>query len=111
MPAFDIPKMVKDKSAASCDIPLLIGGSLSASVWYLYGVLVDDINIYFPSIPALIISGIKFFLLFLYGNGPKPEVIKRSTTIVTDYQDSDVSTDFHKEVYDVNARSGLRQRT
>jgi len=109
MPATDIHTMVKEKSAASCDLSLLVGGTLSAAVWYLYGVLVDDFNIYFPSIPAIIISVIKFFLMMFYGSGPKPKVVKKSTTRTTT-TNHNVSTDFHKEVYDVNSRDGLRQR-
>ncbi|CAG5115390.1 unnamed protein product [Candidula unifasciata] len=67
IPADEIVTMVKEKSTNCCNLQLLFGGTLNGFVWFLYGFLLNDANIYFPNIPALIISGIKFLLMFLYG--------------------------------------------
>ncbi|XP_005099450.1 bidirectional sugar transporter SWEET9 isoform X2 [Aplysia californica] len=106
IPALDILTMVREKSAASCDLSLLLGGTLSASVWYLYGVLVEDVNIYLPCIIGLVVSGIKFFLMLLYRSGPK----KSTTTEFSKVRGGDKATEFHEEVYRVSSRDGLRQR-
>jgi uncharacterized protein with PQ loop repeat len=67
VPAQEIVTMVEEKSTNCCDLPLLFGGTLNAGVWYLYGILVGDANIYLPNIPALFVSAVKFLLMFLYG--------------------------------------------
>ncbi|CAG5134491.1 unnamed protein product [Candidula unifasciata] len=67
VPAGEIYTIIQTKSTNCCDLSLLCGGTLNVTVWCLYGFLVNDINIYFPTIPGLLISLIKIALLLLYG--------------------------------------------
>ncbi|BFY98472.1 hypothetical protein BsWGS_01512 [Bradybaena similaris] len=79
IPVEEVVTMVQEKSTKCCDLPLLFGGTLSAFVWFLYGYLLNDANIYFPNVPALVISSIKFILMFVYGlpsNVPSKETTK-----------------------------------
>uniref|UniRef100_A0A0B7A730 Sugar transporter SWEET n=1 Tax=Arion vulgaris TaxID=1028688 RepID=A0A0B7A730_9EUPU len=82
IPANEIVTMVQEKSTKCCNLPLLFGGTLSGVVWYLYGYLMDDATIYFPNIPALLVSSVKFFLMFIYGL-PSKQTAKNSSSAVT----------------------------
>lgn len=67
LPALDFITIFKEKSTRCCDLPMLLGGTLNGGVWYLYGMLMNDINIYFPAIPGLLVSALKFSLMIVYG--------------------------------------------
>ncbi|KAK0060222.1 sugar transporter SWEET1-like isoform X1 [Biomphalaria pfeifferi] len=71
LPAVDCVTILKEKSGDCCDLSMLLGGTLCAITWCLYGSLVKNFNIYFPSIPGLLISIVKLILVVYYGKSIK----------------------------------------
>ncbi|CAL1526580.1 unnamed protein product [Lymnaea stagnalis] len=80
LPALDFITIFKEKSTRCCDLPMLLGGTLNGGVWYLYGILMNDINIYFPAIPGLLVSALKFGLMIVYGPPSKTVSTKASAS-------------------------------
>ncbi|BFZ01514.1 hypothetical protein BsWGS_04553 [Bradybaena similaris] len=101
--AGEIFTIVRTKSTKGCDVSLLCGATLNVTVWFLYGFLVNDINIYFPTIPGLLISLIKIALILLYGL-PSGEPIAEGAP------SDDTSRKNQAQVLNGNYADSVRQR-
>lgn len=104
LPAMDVVTMLREQSSEACDMPILIATTINASVWYLYGSLSNDINIWAPNVPALILCIIKFILV-LYFNLTTKSVVHPVKSRPA--KEGFVGHDFHKEVYNVRSRKPL----
>uniref|UniRef100_A0A0B7BES1 Sugar transporter SWEET n=1 Tax=Arion vulgaris TaxID=1028688 RepID=A0A0B7BES1_9EUPU len=67
IPAGEIYTIIQEKSTNCCNMSMMIGGTLNASVMCFYGYLMNDIYISLPTVPGLLVNFIKIILIFRYG--------------------------------------------
>lgn len=71
LPAFEVVSNIRNKNAEGMPPVMLIGGIICSSCWLIYGVMLNDPNIYSPNIPGIFISAVKLYMIFLYGGKEK----------------------------------------
>lgn len=77
-PLSAVKNVIATKSAASIPLPFTIASTINCSLWSVVGVLLmNDFNIYFPSIMGLLCALAQLFLKGLYGDSSAgPEIIQ-----------------------------------
>ncbi|XP_048733382.1 uncharacterized protein LOC125649713 isoform X1 [Ostrea edulis] len=70
-PALEIRECMKKQSSADISISMLIGGIACASMWLVYGLMLDDFFIYSPNVIGLTTSAGKVMCLMKYSSKKK----------------------------------------
>lgn len=79
-PLSALKDVIASKSAQSIPLPFTIAALINCSLWSLVGVLLmNDFNIYFPSILGLLCAMVQLLLKGIYGDGVG--VVKRQSNI------------------------------
>mmetsp|Transcript_21405 Transcript_21405/g.46485 ORF Transcript_21405/g.46485 Transcript_21405/m.46485 type:complete len:274 (+) Transcript_21405:129-950(+) len=74
-PLAALKNVIATKSAASIPLPFTIASTINCSLWSIVGVLLmNDFNIYFPSMMGLLCALLQLFLKGMYG-GSKIETV------------------------------------
>jgi len=68
LPALEVVQNVRQKNADGMPYIMLVGGMCCSSCWLIYGMMLNDPNIYTPNIPGLLIGSAKLSMIYLYGN-------------------------------------------
>ena len=67
-PLAAVSQVIATKSAESIPLPFTIASTINCSLWSIVGVLLmNDFNIYFPSIMGLLCALAQLFLKGIYG--------------------------------------------
>lgn len=71
-PLSALKEIIASRSAAAIPLPFTVASTINCSLWSVVGLLLmNDFNIYFPSILGLLCAMIQLFLKGIYGNGVK----------------------------------------
>ncbi|GFO30670.1 sugar transporter sweet [Plakobranchus ocellatus] len=106
LPLKDVLIMIRAKSNKSCDMAMLVSSMLSGAVWSFYGYLLNDSAIFIPSLVGVAVSGIKFYVYFLYGAEEPPKEVIHSKTVSNGY----INAEFHKGLYGIRPRQDLKTK-
>jgi len=69
-PLSALKEVIATRSAAAIPLPFTVASTINCSLWSVVGLLLmNDFNIYFPSILGLICAMIQLFLKGFYGDG------------------------------------------
>jgi len=69
-PLSALKEVIANKSAAAIPLPFTVASTINCSLWSVVGLLLmNDFNIYFPSILGLLCAMIQLFLKGIYGDG------------------------------------------
>jgi len=80
--AFFIPIMAvveawTSRNPAAISIPITWGSLICSSVWWIYGILLDNIFIQLPNIPGVAVSLAALMVVWLLGDQPKTAAQKK----------------------------------
>nr|XP_006811657.1 PREDICTED: sugar transporter SWEET1-like [Saccoglossus kowalevskii] len=70
-PLAQLREVINSKSTRSMSFPLSVATFIAASLWTLYGFLLDDLYVMIPNIPGMMTSIIRFCLFFIYRSSDK----------------------------------------
>jgi solute carrier family 50 protein (sugar transporter) len=73
LPIVEVYDNVCNKNADGMPIIMLVGGLACGTCWLVYGLMLNDPNIYAPNIPGIVITLLKFLMIFLYGGRIKSD--------------------------------------
>ena len=69
-PLSALKEVIANRSAAAIPLPFTVASTINCSLWSIVGLfLMNDFNIYFPSILGLLCAMIQLFLKGIYGDG------------------------------------------
>lgn len=81
-PLSALKDVIASKSASAIPLPFTIAALINCSLWSLVGVLLmNDFNIYFPSILGLLCAMVQLLLKGIYGDGDGVGAVKRQSNI------------------------------
>lgn len=71
LPALEVIQNIKNKNTDGMPLIMLLGGLACSSSWLIYGLLLNDANVYQPNIPGILITLVKLYVIQLYSKAEK----------------------------------------
>lgn len=68
-PLSELAEIIKSRNAGSISSALTLAQLSASSSWFIYGLLISDVYIYFPNMPGIISCLLRVYLSHQYGSG------------------------------------------